>query len=537
MSGTPRKIDSNFTDLRVAEEVIGCIGVLPGQINPDTGTPFAGFPVWLPQEPNSYGDFGSQISTVARTPIRASRQQEKGVTTDLDASVNFQVDFTEDNLYSVLQGFFFADWRLDATPVATATDEAVASANTFTGTGIDAEFAVSEIVVSSGFVDPVNNGAFLVSSVGTADTLEVTNIDGTPAALVVEANNSAVEIKRVGVQFAADDIAYDASGSFPALTSTVFDFTTLGLIPGQHVYLGGDSATTRFASAQNNGLAQVQSIAANRLEFRKVQNTPIDETTTGVTLQLFIADLLKNENDPSLIITRSYYFERSLSTAGYEYVRGCVGNTLTFNVTTADKITVDLAFIGIDGFANADRLTVGAVDELNPTAPELAAAEAQGQYPDIATSPTAFNTSSDFSRIRTATTDVAAAPLFAFITDLTLTINNNVTPTKAVGTLGAFDVTVGDFVAEGNITAYFSDVAAIQAIRNNADVTIDFFLAKQNAGWVFDVPLLTLGEGRLNVTKDEPITIPVSIQGARDPLLNTTLQAGYFPYLPTAAEA
>ena len=88
----------------------------------------------------------------------------------------------------------------------------------------------------------------------------------------------------------------------------------------------------------------------------------------------------------------------------------------------------------------------------------------------------------------------------------------------------------------GNVTAYFADVAAINAVRNNADVSMDFCLAKDNAGWVFDLPLLTLGEGRLNVEKDSPVTIPVSIGGARDPHLNTTLQAIYFPYLPTAAE-
>ena len=102
--------------------------------------------------------------------------------------------------------------------------------------------------------------------------------------------------------------------------------------------------------------------------------------------------------------------------------------------------------------------------------------------------------------------------------------------------LPSFDVTVGDFVAEGNITAYFADVAAIQAVRDNADVTVDFAIAKNNAGWVFDIPLLTLGEGRLNVSKDEPIAIPVSIAGARDPDFATTLQAVFFSYLPTAAE-
>jgi hypothetical protein len=66
-------------------------------------------------------------------------------------------------------------------------------------------------------------------------------------------------------------------------------------------------------------------------------------------------------------------------------------------------------------------------------------------------------------------------------------------------------------------------------------VTVDFALSKENSGWVFDVPLLTLGEGRLAVAKDQPITIPVSIGGAKHPTLLTTLIACYFNYLPSAA--
>lgn len=536
MSSAARKIDSNFTGLRFTEEAPGCIGVLPGEIDPSTGSPFAGLPTWLELEPNSYGDFGAQISTTTRTPIKRNRQNEKGVTTDLDASSNFQIDFTQDNLYPLMQGFFFADWRVSATVATAATDVSVTDADTIGGTSIDTEFAVNDIVQVSGFSDTANNKTVVVTATA-ADSLDVENLDATAAALVAEAAPATPAVlKRVGVEFASADIDVDASGSFPAITSTVADFTTYGLVPGQWVYLGGDAAGTSFATASNNGFCRVRTIAANRIEFDKTQNDFADETGTGITLQIFYGDLIKNEDDSDLITTRSYAFERSLSTAGYEYVFGNVANTMTINVTTADKITVDLGFVGTDGFAIENRYTVGAADARNPTAPELAAAIAAGQYPDIATSPTAFNTSSDFSRIRTAPTGVASTALFAFITDLTLTINNNVSPAKAIGTLGAFDVTVGDFVAEGNITAYFADVAAIQAVRDNADVTVDFAIAKNNAGWVFDIPLLTLGEGRLNVSKDEPITIPVSIAGARDPDYATTLQAVFFSYLPTAAE-
>lgn len=504
MAGSANKIDSNFTGLRYASEVEDKIGVLPGE----DGNP--GSPVWKELEPNSYGDFGGQISTLARTPITANRQYRKGVTTDLDAAAGANIDFTQDNIYELMQGFMFADWR-DTVSLGGAGE-----ITNVDGTGNDFEaasgldvFAADDIIFAAGFSD-ANNGRHVVSA-ATATSVTVASLtDEVPAATA--------SIRKVGVTTAAGDIEVDATGSLPALTSTTYDFTTLGVVPGGWIFIGGDLSTTAFTGANNNGFARVRSVAANRLELDKTQNTMTTEAGAAATVEIYVGDLIRNENDPSLIKCRSYQFERYLSTAGFEYVKGCVPNTLTMNVSTADKINVDMAFVGTD------------VD------PRKSNNRKPGSFPNLETSSSAFNTSSDFSRIRTSETDDFSAPLFAFITDLTLTINNNVTPAKAVGTLGAFAMNVGDFMAEGNITAYFSDVDAINAVRNNANVTIDFALAKENAGWVFDVPLLTLGEGRLNVEKDAPVTIPVSIQGARDPNYNTTLQAVHFAYLPTRAE-
>lgn len=526
------KIDSNVTGLNFAEE--SSIGVLPGT------------PVWQPLEPNSYNDFGGNLTLVARNPINDSRQRKKGVITDLDASGGFQTDVTQENLQQILQGFFFADLRRkgeakNAPGITDLTISVVASTDTFTRDGgsldFTTQFAVGDLVFTAGFADTLNNGLFKASAV-TSTTVVVTLADGTDGAVVTadESATSDGSIVQVGFESAAGDIDVDSTGSFPALTSTALDFTTLGLNIGEFIYIGGDETETKFATAANNGFARIRTIAASRLEFDKTQDTMATEANTTLLIQLFTGRVLKNE-DAANIVRRSYNLERTLGFADTtdtaqqaEYLTGAVPNEFTLTIATADKVTADLSFVAID---NEQRLSgdgTGGTGPKSGTRVSLVEADA-------------FNTSSDFSRIKMAVhTDLDAAPtsLFAFATELTLVINNNLSPDKAIGVLGAFDITAGTFQVGGNITIYFADIAAVQTVRNNSDITLDVHLVKANAGISIDLPLIALGDGRINIEQDAAITLPLSNEAATgakiDPALDHTLMMVFYDYLPTAAD-
>lgn len=487
----PNKIDSNLTGLRIAEEET--IGVLPTT------------PIWFPMEPNSYGEFGAQVSTTARNPINPSRQRRKGVVTDLDASAGFQNDFTQESLYFLMEGFFFADWR----EKANAAPSAVTGTAYTVGAGIGSLFAAGSLVWAEGFATLANNGLKVVTS-NTSTTIVVSG-------LTAEASPPAgAKVTKVGVAGGAGDIGIVTSGTYPKATSTTLDFTTLGFIPGEWIFIGGDAAGDKFATAGDNGFVRIKSIAAHAIEFDRVSGVMAADDGALKTIRLFFGHVIKNESDRSLIIQRTYQAERSLGPAGYEYVKGCVANTLELKVTTADKVTVDFGFIGIDA---EYRTTIeGAKTGTRPAVPDQAA----------------FNSSSDFSRLRMIDDDTAAT-LFTYVTEFNLTINNNVTPSKAVGVLGAFDVAAGDFVAAGSLTAYFTTTDALNAVRNNDDVSFDFAIVKENAGWLFDIPYMSLSDGRLNVEKDTEIKLPVTMEGAEHPTLNHSLLAVSYTYLPTAA--
>jgi len=505
------KIDSNITGLSFAEEE--CLKELP-----------SGGVTWYDLEPNSYSDFGGELSTVARAPIDPSRQNKKGAVVDLDASGGFNVDFTQSNLTRLLQGFFFADAReLPSTKpmnaaavtitevVSGATDEYAAAS------GLNA-FSPGQLVMASGFANATNNGLKVVAA-ATATALEVTT------GLVNESTPGAgAKLECVGREFAQDDLSIAVVGNVVSLVSAAVDFTSLTeFFPGRWVFVGGDASANRFNN--NAGFARIGSVTETALIFDDVTWAAENEAGSGKSIRLFVGTVIKNEKNPVLIKRRSYNIERTLgmgaSAVQAEYLEGAVANEFTLNIPQADKLNADIAFIACDNTyrsgENGDTVKAGT---------HIAA---PGED--------AFNTSSDIYRIKMHVHDSTSsnpAALFGYVSEASISINNNITPNKAIGVMGAFDTSAGNFEVGGSVTAYFTTVAAVKAVRANADVGMSIIGAAKNAGFIFDIPLLGLGGGALAVEKDAPITVPLETAGAENKHGYTMLYE-VFSYLPTLA--
>ena len=508
-------IDSNVAGLNYAEE--DCVGTLPVT------------PIWRPLDPNEYNDFGGNITTLARNPISASRQRKKGVVTDLEASGGFTQDVSQTNLTRLMQGFFFADARerVSTHPINGAaastivlTSFVATGSKINVGSGDGAEFSVGMILKSSGMVNPANNRSDMVITAISTDELTVSGV------LVDETATADSVLEIVGYQLTTDDasIVFGPAEAL-TLTRTAGSFIADDFNVGEWIFIGGDGALTKFA---NNapGYARIEAVSALSLTLREPTWTPVSESGAGgQTIQIYAGRYIRNEEEGALVKRRSYCLERTLGsdTNGVqsEYLNGAIPNEFTLNLAAADKLTAELSFVALE---NETRDGTTGVKSGTRIALETE---------------TAFNTSSDVIQLRLFVTDpLKATPnsLFAFVDNATLTINNNVSGLKAIGTLGSFEFNVGDFEVGGELEVYFATIEAVGAVKANADVGFNAIFAKDNAGFVYDIPLLSLGGGRVEVSKDNPIKLPLENLAAQNEF-GYTLSATYFSYLPTVAMA
>lgn len=464
-------------------------------------------PVWKLIEPNGINQLGAEITTVPRNPISRNRQRRKGTTTDLDSAIEFEADFTLDHFEDFAESLVFSDFI-----GAKVFDPSATDTNSYTVGNIGVTLAQNTLVYARGFTNSANNGMKVVNSGATTTDIPVTT------ALIAETNPANAVVEVAGVRGASGDLQINSAGN---LISTTLNFTTLGLTPGQAIFVGGIASANRFTAAANFGFARIVSIAANLLTLDKKLTTFVTDAGTGKQIDILFGRFLRNVPvDHTDYLERSLMFEAAFPNLGagaateYEYSRGNFTNNLQFNLPLADKATITASFVGID------------------TDPATLTRKNGASTPGEPLKTSALNTSADIMRLRV--TKVDESGLTTDFKSVTLTLNNNVTPEKVLARLGAAYMNVGNFEVDLESQIVFTDSDVSAAIRNNETVTLDFAIRNNDGAIFVDVPSVTLGGGGREFPLNESVLMNVTSQAFQDGTLGTSIGISLFPFVPTS---
>lgn len=490
-------------------------------------------PVWFEREPNSYADFGGVYAMSKRNPLTHDRQARLGEVSDNSPTAGFQEDFTPTNMIRPMRSFLFAEARQRPTTapinVAPVVLTDVAATQFKAAAGMD-RFKVGHIVKPRGLLTAATNNSIRTVTVVAAGAITVT-----PGGMTVEADapDDAV-IEAVGFQFAAGDLTLTVLADGIALTTDMagVDFTTMGFVPGEWHFIGGDTAPTRFGEpgADNAPFyAQLDTVTATVLAYRKTTGVQVTNAGVGKTIQIFFGTVVRNEDDCNLIKEITFTHERRYGCgegAEAEYVSGSYGNQMVITVPApaADaKVTVDLGFISLTSFertSDEDLLSDGDVTIPAPNEP-------------------AFKPGLDVYQQKLAILDpltLNPTALVAYSSQSTLTINNQLSGIKAVEVFGNAGVSIGELAVTGSITAFFTGVGQNRQVRLGKEATWHLILTKANAAVVLDIASLSLGNGRNSVAANTPVTIPIDTTAAKGKH-GYSLLVTFLRYVPTVGMA
>jgi hypothetical protein len=163
----------------------------------------------------------------------------------------------------------------------------------------------------------------------------------------------------------------------------------------------------------------------------------------------------------------SYSFRRKITVPNgsdaYFYYRGCQISSAEFSFQTSSILTDTL---GVVGFTE------------EPTATAVA-----GE------TETAIPAYSIMNAVTSVTTlDITGLPAGTEVESIDVSIDNNVTPAKAIGTLGAVDLAQFTMDVTGNINVYFEDNTIFQNFQNSQSFSISIVLT-DTAGNTIEIDL------------------------------------------------
>lgn len=433
--------------------------------------------------------------TVTSNELRSDRQVTDLILVGAEVSGSTETELSFEALDDMFEGGMFSTWTAQTNLAITDVDDAL---DTITVASGGAAFTAGSLAKISGCENSENNICFTVSS-STATT-----IVGTGLSLVDEVPSDAT-IRKVGVEGASGDLVAVTDG----ITSTTLDFTTLGLVVGQWVKIGGAATGTKYAAAANNGYARIGAISAAKLTFSVLPPDWTADAGTGKTIRLFFSEYIREGvTDTAFTLEQAY---EGLTTPEYEYFPGTKVATIGLQIDTQSILTASIGFMGTTATIGTTRLS-GATTVEAPTN-------------DV------MNTSSNVGTLRQAGAAVEGPN---FVMGASLNLDNSLRMKNAVGHIGAVGIGVGRFVLTGNLNTYFGSSEMVQKVRNNTASSFDMVVTDPlgDKSYVFDVPKIKFSSGSpTNQGIDTDVMVDLGFQGIRHPTLGFTFQIARFHYV------
>lgn len=447
--------------------------------------------------------------TVITSEIRADRQISDLILVGQAAggAVGGEMAFSvvDDDLEEAVQGTWANNPSI--TVVTIDTEISDVSTTTLTVSAGGAAFVAGMLTFMSGFTTAANNKQARVnSSTATTIVYPAATFSAEAAQIPVGA-----AVRQVGFQGASADLAAVTAGG-NALTSTVLNFTTLGISVGEWVKIGdGDTAGLSFATAANNSYCRVSAVTATRLSFSIVPAGWAADTGTGVTLSVFTGDIVTNASTKRSNSIERQYLDHSPVT--YEYLVGMTLNTLQIDAKQQAIATYTKNYIGQQASTTTTRKS-GATDVAAPTYNVL-------------------NTSTNVGQIAYKGSPITGPN---FVMNVSININNNIRAQMAIGSVGAVGTGNGEFTVSPTFDFYFGDRTIYNDIINNTLASFYMPLGRKDGNRetiMVDLPSLKLGSGAPGVSgKNSDVMITAGGTAIMDATLGYTISFTRFWYLP-----
>jgi hypothetical protein len=473
---------------------------------------------------------------------------------------------------------FFNDGTADSviTDAGTTTDTYAVSAG---GTAVVA----GHLVRATGFGNAANNQIFrAASSTGTT-------IVGSGLSLSAETAPAATaKLKVVGFQGASGDLVLTSTG----MTSTLLNFTTLGLSVGKWLKIGGTATANRYTATvatrvqraiivsggtggtpgavtitgttgtgtmfQATGTISPGGILVGALTVTvggqytaNPSNINIEPVTggglTGATVRLVMVN--GNSNDwvrITAIAANALTFDNFppgwvTDTGATKTIKVWFGDTIK-NGTTQLTATKEIGFMDqeVPGYFQYVGLSVN-TGSFSVTANE----RITGTFAYTGRSMTPSNVSLDDTPDAAATGRIMAAHANVgrlseagntlvepnWGNSLTFEINNNQRELLDIGSQSVAGVNPGFCQVTGTITLYMGDLSLYTKLINNVVTSLGSRWQKDNQACIFTFPHITYRGGDPQVSgPNNDITLPLSFQAAADTLTNSEVMLDRVEY-------